>query len=47
MKISSEITVQAKVYLGDISSNDVNMQIYSGYIHDGQSVSEPSIGIMI
>lgn len=46
MKISNEITVQAKVYLGYISPNDVSVQIYSGYVNDGQSVSEPSIGIM-
>jgi starch phosphorylase len=46
MKISNEITVQAKVYLGYISPNDVSVQIYSGYVNDGQSVSEPSICIM-
>jgi starch phosphorylase len=46
MKISSEITVQAKICLSGILPNDVSVQIYSGYVPEGQSVSEPSIGVM-
>jgi len=46
MKISNEITVRTKVYLGDILPNDVSVQVYSGYAPDGQSVSEVSVGEM-
>ncbi|MCA6085810.1 alpha-glucan family phosphorylase [Candidatus Endomicrobiellum agilis] len=46
MRVSSEITVQAKVYLGTISPNDISVQIYSGFATDEQSISEPTIGVM-
>jgi starch phosphorylase len=46
MKISSIVTVQVKIYLGIIMPNDVNVQIYSVYVDEKQTISNSVINTM-
>ncbi|MDR1942425.1 MAG: alpha-glucan family phosphorylase [Endomicrobium sp.] len=46
IQIASDMTVQAKVYLGGILPEDVSIQVFSGYINSKQVISEPEIDEM-
>jgi starch phosphorylase len=41
VKISSEVIITAKIYLGDLSPEDVIVQVYSGYINRGNTINSP------
>lgn len=44
--ITNSMTVQAKLYLGNLMPDDVSVQIYSGYLDSKQVMSHPSIDEM-
>lgn len=46
IKISNDMTVQAKIYLGDLMPEDVSVQIYSGYLDSKKVIREPAINEM-
>ena len=46
VRITNDMTVQSKIYLGDISPEDISVQIYSGYLDSMHRISEASIDEM-
>lgn len=46
IEIAKSMTVQAKIYLGNLMPDDVSVQIYSGYLDSKQVMSQPSIDEM-
>ncbi len=46
VRITNDMTVQSKIFLGDISPEDISVQIYSGYLDSMHRISEASIGEM-
>jgi hypothetical protein len=41
VKISSEVTITAKIYLSELFPEDVIVQVYSGYISTDRAISSP------
>lgn len=46
VRITNDMTVQSKIFLGDISPEDISVQIYSGYLDSMHRISEASIDEM-
>lgn len=46
IKITNDMTVQAKIYLGDIVPDDVSVQIYNGYLDSMHRIIDASIDEM-
>ncbi|MDR2067192.1 MAG: alpha-glucan family phosphorylase [Endomicrobium sp.] len=46
VKISSEVIITAKVYLGELSLEDIIVQVYSGYIDTNNAISSPVVNEM-